>query len=121
MIARQTPPSEIRVSKDRRMLTLAWPQQESIALSAEYLRVHSPSAEVRGHNEAGRKTQFGKRDVSITDIQPVGNYAIKISFSDGHDTGLFSWTYLAELGRDEDQKWAAYLTELDEKGLSRDA
>ncbi|RFC65546.1 DUF971 domain-containing protein [Fulvimarina endophytica] len=121
MIARQTPPSEIRISKDRRGMTLTWPGEGSSELPAEYLRVHSPSAEVRGHSEAERKTQFGKRDVAITNVQPVGNYAIKITFSDGHDTGLYSWVYLAELGREKDEKWATYLKELDEKGLSRDA
>ncbi|EAU40052.1 hypothetical protein FP2506_02385 [Fulvimarina pelagi HTCC2506] len=119
MIARQTPPSEIRVSKDKRTMTLAWPGREPEELSAEYLRVHSPSAEVQGHRASERKTQFGKRDVEIRKIQPVGNYAIKISFSDGHDTGLYSWTYLSELAAEKDEKWAAYIHELEEKGLPR--
>ncbi|MEN3793883.1 DUF971 domain-containing protein [Fulvimarina sp. MAC3] len=119
MTARQPTPSEIRVSKDKRTMTLAWPGREQQELSAEYLRVHSPSAEVQGHRPSDRKTQFGKRDVEIRNIQLVGNYAIKITFSDGHDTGLFSWTYLAELSEQKDEKWAAHLKELEEKGLPR--
>lgn len=119
MTARQTTPSEIRVSKDKRTITLAWPDKGPEELSAEYLRVHSPSAEVQGHRPSDRKTQFGKRDVEIRNIQPVGNYAIKISFSDGHDTGLYSWTYLAELCEERQEKWTAHLRELEEKGLPR--
>ncbi|MGE0701853.1 MAG: P-loop NTPase [Hyphomicrobiaceae bacterium] len=88
-------------------------------LSAEMLRVMSPSAEVQGHSPSQRVTVGGKRNVRIRDLQPVGNYAVRIAFDDGHDTGLFTWDYLERLGREKDERWAGYLAELSEKGLSR--
>jgi len=84
------------------------------------LRVTSPSAEVQGHSPSERVTVGGKRDVKITRIDPVGNYAVKLVFSDGHDTGIFSWSYLRKLGVERDEVWQQYLNELNEKGLSRD-
>lgn len=113
-------PSEIRLSKDKDELTISFGDDKSYAFSAEFLRVHSPSAEVQGHSEAQRKTIGGKQFVKITDIEPAGNYAIKITFDDGHDTGLFSWKYLDELGSEMEARWAFYLYELEEKGLSRE-
>lgn len=112
-------PTEIRLSPDKRNLTVTFEDGARYELAAEYLRVTSPSAEVQGHNKAQKQTVPGKIDVTIASIQPVGNYAIRLIFDDGHDTGLFTWTYLAELGRDHDKLWAAYQAELQEKGLSR--
>jgi ATP-binding protein involved in chromosome partitioning len=88
-------------------------------LTAEMLRVMSPSAEVQGHSAAQRVTVGGKRNVKIRELRPVGNYAIRIAFDDGHDTGLYTWTYLQQLGREKDKRWGEYLEELGKKGLSR--
>lgn len=112
-------PSELRVSKDRRTLTVAFANGEKHELSAEMLRVMSPSAEVQGHSPDQKKTIGGKAKVEIMTMVPVGNYAVRIGFDDLHDTGIFSWTYLAELGRDKDERWQAYLDELAEKGMVR--
>lgn len=100
-------PSELRYRKDSRELTLAWDNARFV-LSAEFLRVHSPSAEVQGHGGEGGTLPVGKQDVAITGIEPVGNYAVRIRFSDGHDTGLYSWDWLSELCRDRDRLWQAY-------------
>lgn len=113
-------PSEIRLAKDRRSLTVAFDDGASFVLSAEYLRVTSPSAEVQGHSPSERKTVPGKRNVEILSVQPVGNYALKLVFDDMHDTGIFSWDYLYDLGAQHEEKWANYMAELDAKGLSRD-
>lgn len=112
-------PRELRVSKDRRLLTVAF-ADAAYALPAELLRVLSPSAEVQGHSPDQRVTVGGKRDVAITGIFPTGHYAVRIVFSDGHDTGIFTWTYLETLGREKEERWAAYLDELHEKRLTRD-
>ena len=120
MIAATPAPQEIRVSKDRRTLTLRLTDGASDVFSAEMLRVLSPSAEVQGHSAEQRVTVGGKSDVGIANIVPIGHYAIRIVFDDGHDTGLFTWAYLAELGRDRDQRWGAYLEELKAKGLRRE-
>jgi DUF971 family protein len=114
------PPSEIRVSKDRRLLTILFSNHAPIPLEAELLRVVSPSAEVQGHSPEQRVTVPGKRNVAISRIEPVGNYAVRIIFDDGHDTGIFTWIYLHELGHEKDARWQAYLDELSEKGLGRD-
>mgnify|MGYP001553875786 CR=1 FL=1 len=90
-----------------------------VELSAEYLRVLSPSAEVQGHSRDQRVTVPGKIDVSITAIDPVGNYAVRLTFSDGHNTGIFSWSYLRRLGEEHEVLWGEYLNELAAKGLSR--
>lgn len=113
-------PTELRVSKDRRTLTIAFEDGRRYALPAEYLRIASPSAEVQGHSPDERKTVPGKRDVEIIGVEPVGNYAVRLRFDDMHDTGIFGWPYLAELGERQDERWANYLAELDARGLSRD-
>lgn len=113
-------PSELRVSADRATLRVAFDDGTAFALTAEMLRVLSPSAEVQGHSPDERVTLGGKRDVLIADLVPVGHYAIRIVFDDEHASGLYTWAYLHEVGRDRDRLWAAYLAELDEKGLSRD-
>ena len=112
-------PTELKVDKDRGLLTVAFEDGASFALPAELLRVMSPSAEVQGHSPEERVTVPGKKAVRIVRIEPVGNYAARIVFSDGHDTGLFTWAYLRELGENKDSRWQAYLTELAAKRLSR--
>ncbi|WP_024585793.1 DUF971 domain-containing protein [Aliihoeflea sp. 2WW] len=114
------PPSELRVSKDRRLLTILFENHAPIALEAEFLRVVSPSAEVQGHSPEQRVTVPGKREVAISKMEPVGNYAVRIVFDDGHDTGIFTWDYLHTLGHEKDTRWQAYVDELAAKGLSRD-
>ncbi|WP_306117958.1 MULTISPECIES: DUF971 domain-containing protein [unclassified Roseitalea] len=112
-------PTELRIAADRRLLTITFDDGSRHELPAEMLRVMSPSAEVQGHSPEQRKTVGGKKDVRIMQVEPVGNYAVRIVFDDMHSTGIFTWTYLDELGRDTEARWAAYLAELDEKGLSR--
>ncbi len=112
-------PSEIRLNAARNQLHIAFEGGEAYSLSAEYLRVFSPSAEVQGHAPSERKVVGGKRDVTITTVEPVGNYAIKPVFSDGHDTGLYTWVYLRDLGAHEETLWPQYLSELAERGLTR--
>src|ERR1044071_9855587 len=113
-------PMEIRLSKDKRTLTVAFDDGSAFDLAAEYLRVTSPSAEVQGHSPSERKTVPGKRDVEIIGVDPVGNYAVKLRFDDMHDTGIYGWDYLYELGVDHMERWQNYLAELDSKGLSRE-
>ena len=113
-------PTEIRLAKDRRSLRVAFDDGAAFDLSAEFLRVTSPSAEVQGHSPAERKTVAGKRDVEIIGVEPVGNYAVKLVFDDLHDTGIYGWNYLHELGAGYAEKWQAYLDELAAKGLSRE-
>ena len=113
-------PSEIRLSDDHQSLVVSFDSGEEFTLSAEYLRVESPSAEVRGHSPQERKILGGCKSVTINRLEPVGHYALRIMFSDGHDTGLYSWAYLYELGRDHGRIWDAYLTALASKGLSRE-
>ena len=114
-------PIEITLHKDRRTLGVAFDSGERCVLPAEYLRVKSPSAEVQGHSAAERKTVWGKRNVAITSVEPIGNYAVRLVFDDGHSTGIYSWPYLLELARQQDANWAQYLEELATKRLSRDA
>ncbi len=113
-------PSELRLHQDRKTLGVAFDNGESFELAAEYLRVCSPSAEVQGHSPAERRTVGGKRDVQILELHPVGNYAVRLVFDDLHSTGIFSWDYLLELGRQRESYWRDYLDELKEKNLSRD-
>jgi DUF971 family protein len=113
-------PTELRLHKDRRALTVAFEGGESFELPAEYLRVRSPSAEVQGHSPAERRTVGGKRDVELLELQPVGNYAVRLVFDDMHSTGIFSWDYLHELGLNRESYWRDYLAELKAKNLSRD-
>lgn len=113
-------PTEIRLHQRSRMLELSFSDGARFELSCEYLRVFSPSAEVRGHSPAQAKLQTGKRNVQITAIEPVGNYAVKLVFDDGHDSGLYSWDYLYELGIKHEQNWQQYLAQLEAAGASRE-
>ena len=113
-------PTELRLSKDHRALTVAFEDGMSFVLPAEYLRVESPSAEVQGHNPDERKLVPGKREVGILEIHPVGNYAVRLVFDDLHSTGIYSWDYLRQLGREHDTRFARHLEELAAKNLSRD-
>ena len=113
-------PETIKYSSGRRLLTLAFSGDETVELSAELLRVLSPSAEVQGHGSSQEVLQTGKKDVGITDIQPVGHYAVQLSFDDGHSSGLYTWAYLAQLAENKDRLWADYLTKLAQAGESRD-
>jgi DUF971 family protein len=112
-------PTEIRVDNDRASLTVSFEDGAVFTLPAELLRVMSPSAEVQGHSLEERVTVPGKRAVRIVRVEPVGNYAARIVFDDRHDTGLFTWAYLRELGESKEARWQAYLSELAAKGLSR--
>ena len=114
------PPSELRVSKDRKLLTVSFPDHAPILLPAELLRVLSPSAEVQGHGPGQRVTVPGKRNVAIIAMTPTGNYAVRIGFDDFHDTGIYTWAFLRELGAKGDELFAAYERELVEKGMTRD-
>jgi DUF971 family protein len=112
-------PTELRLHKDRRTLTITFDNGETFDLSAEYLRVKSPSAEVQGHSPDERKTVAGKKDVAILEVHPIGNYATRLVFDDMHSTGIFSWDYFLELGRQRETYWQGYLDELAGKGLKR--
>ncbi len=114
-------PTEIRLNRDRNMLKVTFSNGRSFEFTAEFLRVNSPSAEVKGHSPKERKTVGGKKKVLIFTIESAGNYAIRPVFSDGHDTGLFSWAYLYEIGEDQDALWRRYLEELERLGLSRES
>jgi DUF971 family protein len=111
-------PTEIRLDRAARVLRVTFEDRE-FALPAEYLRVESPSAEVQGHGPGQRTILGGKGNVGIGAIEPVGHYAVRLIFDDGHDTGIFSWDYLHELGVEQDRRWSAYLAALAERGLSR--
>jgi DUF971 family protein len=113
-------PEELRLREQGTILTITFDNGERHDLAAEYLRVESPSAEVKGHGAGQEVTVAGKRHVSVRQIEPVGNYAVRLTFSDGHSTGLYSWDYLAMLGRERQRLWAAYLGRLEEQRLSRD-
>ncbi len=113
-------PTELRLSKDRRTLSITFDDGAHYDLSAELLRVTSPSAEVQGHSEAERKTVGGKRNVSILSVDAVGNYAVRLGFDDMHSTGIYSWDFLSELGAHAKQRFQAYLDDLATKGLDRD-
>jgi len=113
-------PTEIRLSKDGRTLTVSFDNAERHALSAEYLRVFSPSAEVQGHSPEQRQVVGGKAEVGIIKIEPVGNYAVRLHFDDLHNSGIYSWDYFLRLGRELDELWAGYLEDLKQRGLSRE-
>ena len=113
-------PTDIKLHKKSATLELVYDDKACNTFSAEFLRVHSPSAEVRGHGKGQEILQTGKRQVKIVNLEPVGNYAIKLSFSDGHDTGIFSWTYLQELADARDTLWNGYLVKLDAVKASRE-
>lgn len=112
-------PTEIRLRQKSRLLTIAFDDGRSFDLPFEYLRVSSPSAEVKGHGPGQEVLQTGKEKVQITALEPVGHYALKLVFDDGHDTGLFSWSYLYELGAEQPQRWQAYLDRLTAAGYAR--
>lgn len=113
-------PEEIRLSADKRALAVRFEDGTSFSLPAEYLRVMSPSAEVQGHTPEQKKTVSGKRNVMIIGVEPIGHYAVRLTFDDLHDTGIYGWDLLHELGRDFAARFAAYEEELAAKGLSRE-
>jgi len=113
-------PTELRLKQAERRLEVDFDDGSRFAFAAEYLRVESPSAEVQGHGPNERRTVPGKRQVGIAGLEPVGHYAVRILFDDTHDTGIFSWDYLFKLGREQAQRWPAYLAALAAQGLSRD-
>jgi DUF971 family protein len=113
-------PVEIRLPKDRRSLRVVFDDGRTFDLTAELLRVTSPSAEVQGHSEAERKTVGGKRNVTILSVDPVGNYAVRIGSDDMHATGIYSWAFLRDLGVNAGQRFQDYLDDLQAKGLDRD-
>ena len=112
-------PTEISLHKLSRILELSFEDGSSFKLPIEYLRVYSPSAEVQGHGPGQEVLQIGKQDVNIDRIEPMGHYAIKLAFDDNHDTGIYSWTYLYELGTTYDEKWQQYLDRLEAAGHTR--
>ena len=114
-------PTALTLHQSSRVLEIAFADGRSFRLPYEFLRVHSPSAEVRGHGPGQETLQVGKRDVGITTVEPVGHYAIQPTFSDGHDSGIFSWEYLYDLGDRHDELWQRYLERLAQAGASRDA
>ena len=113
-------PTEIRYVAAEKRLEIVFDNGRRFSLPAEYLRVESPSAEVQGHSPSQKQVVAGRRHVGIMEIEPVGNYAVKIKFDDLHDTGIFSWKYLYKLGDEQDAIWARYLAELESRGLKRD-
>jgi DUF971 family protein len=113
-------PSEIRLDRATRVLHVTFDDGTAFALPCEYLRVESPSAEVQGHHPSQKQIIAGRRQVGIISIEPVGHYAVRLVFDDLHDTGIFSWDYLWELGQEQDRRWATYLDALASRGLSRD-
>jgi len=112
-------PTEIKLHQASRILELVFSDGRAFRLPYEFLRVHSPSAEVRGHGPGQETLQTGKRDVTIDDIEPVGHYALRPKFSDGHDSGLYSWDYLYDLGERQDELWRRYLERLEAAGEQR--
>jgi DUF971 family protein len=114
-------PTEITLHSASRVLEIAFNDGRVFKLPFEFLRVYSPSAEVRGHGPGQETLQVGKREVTILEIEPVGHYAVRPTFSDGHGSGIYSWPYLYELGVEQERLWAEYLEQLAEAGASRDA
>ena len=113
-------PTEIKLHQASRVLEIAFADGRTFRLPYELLRVYSPSAEVRGHGPGQETLQTGKRDVTITNVESVGHYALRPTFSDGHDTGIYSWDYLYDLGIRQDELWRRYIERLGEAGVSRD-
>ncbi len=113
-------PTEITLHQKSARLELAFSDGASFSLPFEFLRVYSPSAEVRGHGPGQEVLQLGKRHVQLTSVEPIGHYALKCIFSDGHDSGLYSWDYLYHLGKEHDQLWQDYLNRVEAAGASRD-
>ncbi len=113
-------PEEIKLRKDDKRLDVSFDDGKRFSFPAEYLRVESPSAEVQGHSPSQKQTVAGRRHVGIMKLEPVGNYAMRILFDDLHDTGIYSWQYLYELGVEYEDRWDRYLKDLEAKGLSRE-
>ena len=113
-------PTEIKLHQASRVLEIAYADGRNFKLPCEFLRVYSPSAEVRGHGPGQEVLQTGKKDIAITKIEPVGNYAVQLTFSDGHDTGIYSWDLLYEYGARQDEMWQQYLKRMEEAGASRE-
>ena len=113
-------PTEILLHQKSRVLEIAFSDGKRFRLPCEFLRVYSPSAEVRGHGPGQEVLQIGKRDVEITELEPVGHYAVRPKFSDGHDTGIYSWDYLYTIGVNQDEMWRRYLQRISEAGASRE-
>ena len=121
-LTKSTPiPTEIKLHKQSRVLEVAFDDGKRFNLPCEYLRVYSPSAEVRGHGPGQETLQVGKKDVEITNIEPVGQYAVVLVFSDGHDSGIYSWDYLYDLGMEQEFYWQNYLRRMEEAGESRES
>lgn len=121
-LTQSTPiPTEIKLHKQSRMLEVAFNDGKRFNFPCEYLRVYSPSAEVRGHGPGQETLQVGKKDVEITNIEPVGQYAVVLVFSDGHDSGIYSWDYLYDLGMEQEFYWQNYLRRMEEAGESRES
>ena len=112
-------PTEIKLRKASRLLVVSFEDDTTFEYTFEYLRVHSPSAEVKGHGPGQETLQIGKENVAITAIEPIGHYAVRLVFDDGHNTGLYSWTYLRELGEDMATNWQSYLDRLQAAGYAR--
>lgn len=112
-------PTDIRLHQSSRLLEITFDDATTCMLSCEFLRVYSPSAEVRGHGAGQEVLQVGKEEVNIVRIEPVGQYAVKLSFSDGHNTGLYSWDYLYELAKDYEVLWMEYISRLELAGIQR--
>ena len=121
MDRRSPRPTDITLHQQSNMLDVTFDDGSRFSMPVEYLRVYSPSAEVRGHGPGQEVLQTGKRNVGVRAIEPVGMYAIKLVFTDGHDTGIYSWDYLHELGRKKDSNWTTYLARLEQAGKSRDS
>ncbi len=119
MITTPVTVSAIKLRRAENLLDVSFADGAFFSLAAEYLRVESPSAEVQGHSATEHKLVTGKSSIAISGIEPVGNYAVRLTFSDGHDTGIYSWDILHRLGREQPQRWGAYLKRLKEAGLSR--
>jgi DUF971 family protein len=113
-------PTEIKLHQKSRILEIAFADGKTFQLPCEFLRVHSPSAEVRGHGPGQEVLQIGKKDVEITKIEPVGSYAVQLAFSDGHDTGIYSWDLLYDYGLRQAEMWQHYLKRMQEAGASRE-
>ena len=113
-------PTEIKLHQKSRLMEIAFADGESFRLAYEFLRVHSPSAEVRGHGPGQEVLQVGKSKVDIRSLDPVGSYAVQPTFSDGHATGIYSWEYLHHLGENQERLWAEYLARMEQAGASRD-
>lgn len=121
-LSKDTPnPTEIKLHRQSRLLEISFEDGKTFTIPCEFLRVYSPSAEVRGHSPGQEVLQVGKKNVNISHIEPVGNYAIQLNFSDGHNTGLYSWDLLYDYGLHQDKMWQRYLDRLEQAGASRES